>query len=139
MTQARQVADRLTEAFVAGDADALRDHYSEDALVVAPEGSFKGRDEIAAFFASWFTAFSDLAVDVSTKLDDGTTACDTWSIRATNSGPLEMPGGETLPATGRRLTVRGADVCTVEEGRITEHRMYYDQVEILGQLGLLAG
>jgi ketosteroid isomerase-like protein len=50
---------------------------------------------------------------------------------------MRMPTGETVSATGKRVTVRGADVCMVEGGLIVEHHIYYDQVELFGQLGLL--
>jgi hypothetical protein len=33
--------------------------------------------------------------------------------------------------------VRGCDVATVEGGLITSHRIYFDQMEFLGQLGLV--
>ncbi|MDQ4019216.1 MAG: ester cyclase, partial [Actinomycetota bacterium] len=52
-------------------------------------------------------------------------------------GPLQMPDGETIPATGKQIRVRGCDVATVENGRITSHRFYFDQMEFLSQLGLV--
>jgi hypothetical protein len=51
--------------------------------------------------------------------------------------PLPMPTGEAIPATGKQIRVRACDVATVEGGRLTSHRIYFDQMEFLGQLGLL--
>ena len=48
-----------------------------------------------------------------------------------------MPTGETIRATGKRVRVRSCDVITVESGVITSHRFYFDQMEFLGQLGLV--
>jgi hypothetical protein len=47
-----------------------------------------------------------------------------------------VPTGETLPATGKEVRIRATDAATVQNGRISEHRFYYDQMEFLGQLGL---
>jgi ketosteroid isomerase-like protein len=35
------------------------------------------------------------------------------------------------------MTMRGCDVITVRDGRITSHRVYYDQLAFLSQLGLV--
>jgi ketosteroid isomerase-like protein len=37
----------------------------------------------------------------------------------------------------RGLRVRICDIATVQNGVITNHRFYFDQVDLLGQLGLL--
>lgn len=138
MSEARQVTDRLTEAVINEDLDAVPSCYAPDAVVIAPEGTYKGRDQIVDFFTAWFEPFSELTVTVTTKAAWGNQALDEWSLSATNTGALAMPTGETVAATGKRVTVRGADICTVENGIIAEHHMYYDQLELLGQLGLVS-
>ena len=50
---------------------------------------------------------------------------------------MRMPSGETLPATGKTLRIRSCDVTTVKDGEITSHHFYFDQLEFLGQLGLM--
>ncbi len=137
MSESRMVADRVTESVIQEDLEAVTSCYSPDAVLIAPEGTFKGREQIAEFFAAWFDPFSELAVEATTKTEWDNTTLDEWTLRCTHTGPLAMPTGENVPATGKRITVRGADVCKVEAGLVTEHRMYYDQVEVLGQLGLL--
>jgi hypothetical protein len=64
-------------------------------------------------------------------------AIDEGYFIGANTGDLRMPGGESMPATGRQIQVRDCDVVVVEDGLIREHRFYYDQMEFLGQLGLL--
>jgi len=49
---------------------------------------------------------------------------------------METPEG-TIPATGKRLTLRGADAITVRDGLIRSHRVYYDQLGFMTQLGLV--
>ncbi len=47
-----------------------------------------------------------------------------------------MPDGQSIPPTGKNVRVRGCDAATVEDGLVTSHRFYFDQMELLGQLGL---
>lgn len=61
-----------------------------------------------------------------------------WSFGGTSTGSLELPDGQVLPATGTHVTQRGADVFTVADGPIREHRLYYDQVELIQQLTAVA-
>lgn len=137
MSDARAVADRMSEAVVNGDVEAIKRCYSPGAVLVAPEGTFKGRDQIGEYFQGWFGPFTELGLETHAKAAWDNRAFDEWSFSATNSGPLRTPSGEEVPATGARVTVRGADVCTVEGGLVVEHHIYYDQAEVLGQLGLI--
>jgi hypothetical protein len=71
------------------------------------------------------------------KHDAGNVAIDEGYLVGTHTGPLPTPSGETIPATGKQINVRSCDVATVEAGVVTQHRFYFDQMEFLGQLGLL--
>ncbi|TQJ58089.1 SnoaL-like polyketide cyclase [Arthrobacter sp. SLBN-83] len=58
-------------------------------------------------------------------------------VAGTNTGQLGLPTGGILPPTGKQVRVRSCDVARVEAGVITTHHAYFDQMELLGQLGLL--
>ena len=55
----------------------------------------------------------------------------------THTGDLMTPGGDVIPATGRSLKASYADVFEIDGDHITSERLYYDQVELLIQLGLM--
>jgi predicted ester cyclase len=69
--------------------------------------------------------------------ESGNTAIDEWTFMGTHEGPLRTPEGESIPPTGKQVRFRGSDFATVENGLIVEHRAYFDQMEMLAQLGLL--
>jgi predicted ester cyclase len=72
------------------------------------------------------------------KHESGDVAIDEGHFTGTNTGDIPGPGGESIPATGKQVRVRECDVVTVDDyGLIREHRFYFDQMELLGQLGLL--
>jgi hypothetical protein len=60
------------------------------------------------------------------------------TFRGTNTGPLQGPGGLT-PATSQAFTLEFCDVFGVHDGKVGTHRVYYDQLSFLSQLGLIPG
>jgi ketosteroid isomerase-like protein len=64
-------------------------------------------------------------------------AIDEGFVTGTHTAPLPMSSGESIPPTGKQIRVRDCDVATVEGGLVTSHNFYFDQMEFLGQLGLL--
>jgi predicted ester cyclase len=137
MGEAREVLDRITDAIVGGNPEAAAELYADDATAITPDqGELTGRDAIVAYMGQFIQAFPDGTWESLFKLEAGNTAIDEGWFVGTHTGPLETPDGETIPPTGKRIRVRECDVATVENGRITSHRFYFDQMEFLTQLGL---
>ncbi len=137
MAEARALMDRVTDAVMAGDLDELRACYADDATVVSPEtGEITGADAVVEYLRSFADAFPDASWEEIARHEAGDTAIDEGYFSGTHTGPLQMPSGETLAPTGKRVRLRECDVATVRSGRITSHRFYYDQMEFAEQLGL---
>jgi steroid delta-isomerase-like uncharacterized protein len=137
MAEAREVMDRVTDAVMRGDQEALKALYAPDAVAETPDqGTIRGRDAIAAYLAEFGAAFPDATWEpLHTHEVDGT-AIDEGYFIGTNTGPMTGPNGETIPATGKRVRARECDVATVENGVVTSHRFYFDMMDWLEQLGL---
>ncbi len=58
--------------------------------------------------------------------------CHEFVVTGTHLGDLP-----NLPATGRSVSVRGAAIEEVREGKISRHSDYYDMAAFLRQLGQL--
>ena len=84
-------------------------------------------------------AFPNAEMEIAASYESGDTAILEWVFAGTNTGPLPLPSGETFPATGKRVAVRGADVARVQGGALVSVHSYYDQVELMTQLGLMPG
>ncbi len=138
MGAARESIDRMTAAMVNHDVDALAAAYSEDAVAVTPdEGELKGSDEIVRYLGGLLSAFPDFTWEPLAEHESGDTSIDEGWFVGTNTGPLPLPDGSIMPATGRAVRVRGCDIATVDGGVIVRHHFYYDQMELLTQLGLV--
>jgi ketosteroid isomerase-like protein len=138
MGEAREAGDRMTAAATSKDFNALAACYSEDAVAITPDqGEVTGREAIREYFRQFLDSFTDTQYEYIAKHEAGNVAIDEGYFIGTNTGPLQMPSGESIPATGKQIRVRECDVSVVADGLVREHRFYFDQMEFLGQLGLL--
>lgn len=138
MGQAREAMDRLTTAVTARDKETQAACYAPEAVAVTPEeGELVGPEAISNYLSQFGESFPDISYEYAKKYEAGNVAIDVGFVVGTNTGPLPLPTGESLPPTGKTIRVRSCDIVTVEDGLITRHEFYFDQMEFLGQLGLL--
>ncbi|MEU9915077.1 ester cyclase [Streptomyces sp. NPDC051001] len=139
MGEAREVMDRLTEALTTHpDIKAVGELYAEDAVAYTPdEGEIHGRDNIVEYWRQMTDAVPDSTFETLHSYEAGDTAIDEGIFSGRNTGPIQLPTGESLPATQKDVRIRGVDIATVRDGRIVDYRLYFDEMEFLGQLGLL--
>ena len=130
---------RLNAAVNAHDLNPIGEMYADDAEFTWPGmPTFKGRQAVVAFYAQMFGAFPDVHVTLKRIVEQGDAVAVEYESTGTNGGPLPLPTGEMLPATNKHVGVRAASVGIVDSnGRIKTQREYFDQAEILTQLGLM--
>ncbi len=137
-TTLKDRVDRLNAAVNAHDLNPIGDMYAEDAELVWPGlGPTKGRNAIVGFYATLFGAFPDVHVTIKRIIEEGSAVAIEYTSEGTHSGPLPMPDGE-LPPTNRRMRIGASSIGTADrDGLIKTQREYFDQVEVLAQLGLM--
>ena len=138
MAEARDVMEQFTEAAVQNkDLEGAAKFFAEDVVVVTPDlGQLTGRERMRDYMQDFFTAFPDFKYETRRKYEDDDTAIDEGRYIGTNTGPLSGPSG-SIPATGKVVDMRACEVATVKDGLITHYEFYFDQMEMLTQLGLV--
>jgi len=106
-------------------------------MVTPDAGEIRGREQIIDYLKQLSDAFPDGRYEAAYAHESGDTAIDEGYFVGTHTAPLRTPTGEEIPATGKQVRARSCDVATVQNGLIASHRLYFDQMEFLGQLGLL--
>ena len=140
MGQAREVMDRLTEAVTThAGPQRIAELYAQDAVAFTPDaGEIHGRDDIVRYWQQMTEMIPDGSYEPLHSYEIGNTAIDEGFFTGRNTGPIQLPTGETMPPTQKEVRIRGVDFATVDEdGRIVDYRLYFDELEFLGQLGLL--
>ena len=131
---------KQTEAFYAKlDYTGLTSLYASDAILTDPTGRYEGREAIRAYFQAGDKPFSDVTIENSRMIEEGDTVVAEWTWRGTHTGPLPMPDGTELPATGRTIENPGVSIFTVRDGKIAVEHDFFDNAAMMSQLGLLPG
>lgn len=137
MADTKQVAAEALEAFNAHDEARMRATYADEVVFEAPgDARTEGVDATVAYAMAWLSAFPDAALTVRDEIYDGEWGVQRFTFDGTHEGTLSGPGGD-VPATNRRLSGRGVQLFRVRAGKIVEEHLYYDQVQVLTQLGLM--
>ncbi|HLV58732.1 MAG: ester cyclase [Micromonosporaceae bacterium] len=138
MGKAREVMDRLTRAAAQEhNVEAVKECYTDDALLVTPDaGELRGREKAADYWRPFIEAFPDMTFEPLRTFEAGDTAIDEGWVSGTHSGPMRLPDGHTIDPTGRRVKFRTVDLATVDNGKIKEHHMDFDQLDFMEQLGI---
>ena len=138
MSKNRQILDRYVEHYNAGDLDGVIDLYAEDSVQGMPDGVFEGKTAIHQRLAQELAAFTDIHHTVRSFVEQGDAFCDEWTFTGTHSAPFLLPDGSELPATGERVEIEGMEIVRVNaDGKIVLNTLYYDNLAVAVQLGLV--
>jgi predicted ester cyclase len=133
----------LLEAFRRTDArehDAFIAMMAPDVTGSLPgSGELHGREQFRAAMQPFWQGFSEYRHELTRVLEGGDVAMAEGTWHGVHDGPLISPDGQQLPATGRSVTLRFALVGTRAPGTdsIASVDVYFDQIDFLGQLGVL--
>lgn len=137
-TFARDLANKMLDAWNAHDTDALLGLMAED--VVYDDSSWpkrmRGHADVREFLESTWRAIPDLTFEFEQVLinDDASEVANYWRATATQKGRWDPPG---LDATGRRLSFEGTFLGELYDGKLRRIRVTHDVASIMRQLRIL--
>ena len=134
MPDARDVI--LKHIAAVNDRDSDADPWAADAEIVAPGGQASGRDGVIGFLGVFHEAFPDLHLELKQLITDGPDAAAEGTLTGTHDGVLHTPDGDVAP-TGRPVDLRWAAGYVTDGDTLKSEHLFFDQMEFLGQLGLL--
>jgi steroid delta-isomerase-like uncharacterized protein len=124
------------EAFNQRDFEAMTKEYAD--LITWTDHSqgrtFRTPQEFRDdFLPGWVRASADIRITDPSYLDAGRTVVCTFTVVGTQDGPLGP-----FPATGKPFALPLCELWHFDGGgRVVGGDLYYDQVTLLGQLGLM--
>jgi predicted ester cyclase len=137
MASAQEVGAKFVDAFNAHDEQRIRELTAENAAFEGPgDVRLEGRDATAGYAMSWLNAFEDARLEVHNEIVAGDWVVQEFAFVGTHTGTLQSPAGD-IPATHRQLRGRGTQILHVENGVVGDTRLYFDQVQVMTQLGLM--
>ena len=139
MSEAKEVLEQAIERWNDNDRDRWAELYHEDVVFEAPGGSrISGLEDLKVkYFDALLTAAPDRGSSDVVLISEGELVVEQARYTGTHTGTWRNPNGVEIPATGKALDFPFVGVFRVERGKISSIRLYYDQVEVLTQLGLM--
>jgi steroid delta-isomerase-like uncharacterized protein len=130
------VVTRWAKAWSTQDASLFLSLFAEDAHYrdVALDKMFQGREAIMTFFEGTFTTFPDFKMEVERCVVTGEVAAGEWIMSGTFLGESF---GE--PPTGKSFRVEGCCFMKLLDGRIVEHRDYWNPATFDRQVKVQSG
>jgi predicted ester cyclase len=143
-----RMVEAAFEAINDRDWDHLYGLHVDNTVMSSPDlpVPVRGRGAVQGRLQAWGEALPDLSWKRLRGFGQGDWVCVELLISGTHKGPLrhgidqatlaKLSDG-VVPPTGNRIELRGCVVYKVEEGEISETHIYYDQLELMKQLGLV--
>jgi steroid delta-isomerase-like uncharacterized protein len=131
-------ADRMLDdwavAWSVHDIDKLLSLFTDDCVYedVTLGAVNHGKAELKGFADRLFAAFPDFKIELASGFIAGNWAGAEWTMSGTQKGDLPQ-----IPATGKRISVRGSTICELREGKIKRNSDYWDMVTFLKQIGIM--
>jgi steroid delta-isomerase-like uncharacterized protein len=97
-------------------------------------GTIEGRENVEAYAKTVVDAFSDFEVEMQEMLAGGNLVMAESILSGTHDG--EFNG---IPPTHETVEIRDMAKFVVEDGKLQQERIYFDQHDFLSQLGLIDG
>lgn len=133
MSDPKQIYERHVAAFNDRDAEAFP--WSAELEFAVPGAQLQGPDEVLGFISAFWAAFPDARNEARRVIADGALVAAEGTLTGTHTGTLRTPQAE-LPPTGRSVRLPWSVMCEMRGDEMISEHLYFDQVELLTQLGL---
>ena len=131
---------KMVDALNRRDYQAFLALHDPDVTLTTGAGlTFKGPQSAARFGWAVLDAFPDARVTVGTVVSEGDWVCAEETMEGSHTEPLSDPTGQqpAVPPTGKKVAIKAAGIFRLKEGRVTDVRVYVDNLSLMAQLGLL--
>jgi steroid delta-isomerase-like uncharacterized protein len=137
MTHAKETADKFVQAFNAHNESAIRALHATHVKFEAPgDVRLEGSEAVTGYAMMWLKGFPDAKIIVGKEVVSEPWLVQEFTLQGTHTAPLKGPAG-MIPPTGKKVHSHAVTVARYENGQIVEARLYFDQTEVMTQLGLM--
>jgi len=111
--------------------DAFDKYFASDFVVHHADGD-QNYEQYKGLCKAYFTAFPDLHITTNDLIAEGNNVVKIWTAKCTQKA--EFMG---IPASGKRIEVKGIEMFRIEDGKIAELWISMDNLGMLQQLGVI--
>ena len=108
------------------------EYFTEDVTVVIPGDNIIGIEGTKNYYGNFLTGFSDAEFTFVDIFGQGDKLVKHWNFRGTHDGDFFG-----IPPTGKSLNLYGTTLILMEDGKIKQEQDFFDNLDMLTQLGLM--
>ncbi|HEU5097457.1 MAG TPA: ester cyclase [Roseiflexaceae bacterium] len=130
----KAIIRRMTEEFYNQGNVESAEHFFADSYVHHDPASphVRDRDGLKQMLRAFRAGCPDLHITIDQLLAEGDMVTKRWTFHTTHTGDLSG-----LPPTGKRITMSGLELFRLEDGKIVECWVGYDNLSLMQQLGVI--
>lgn len=137
-----ELMQTLDDAWNNQDWETYNNRHAENTAVSWPGQAdpTRGRHDHKAEAIEFFRTFPDNHIDnrpYKVLLAQGDWTCSIARFTGTMKGPMKGPDGKEIAPTGKAFEVEFCTVAHWQDGEIVEEKLFYDQVGLMRQIGLM--
>jgi steroid delta-isomerase-like uncharacterized protein len=127
-------ADVLNQAWNSHDSQKVLAFYSTQYIAEDVGQAFlaRGHAGVRLMLETYWQAFPDLEFTLTDSVIEASRVAIVWMAEGTHRGTFM-----NIPATGRRVAVKGVSVLDVQDGLIVRGQYIWDLAGMLRHMGLL--
>ena len=123
---------RWIEGFDKKNFALVEEMATPSAIFYFPGNDPMNRETLQGFFKVFSSAFPDHQHTVDEQIAEGDKVVTRFTIRGSHNGDLQG-----IAPTGKQVTIEGTIIDHMVGGKIQEHRVCYDQLGIMQQIGAI--
>ena len=128
---------RALRAAVERDRSTLQSVLADDVRAWTPALATGSLAELLDELDRRDESFSEIGLTIDPLDVGGDFAGAEWTVEMTHSGAIAVDSETTVEPTGLRVTLHGVTIAEFAGERICSLRQYWDEMEILEQLGVV--
>jgi predicted ester cyclase len=127
----------IVDMVLSNELHRTPEFFHEDYVGEVPGAAGITREQSQQWTQGFLDAFPDIKHEITRVVAQGDDVILMTIMTGTNTGPLPLPTGGTIPPTGRSLRTPTCYAYTLRDGKVIRAQAYMDGADLLGQLGLL--
>jgi steroid delta-isomerase-like uncharacterized protein len=116
-----------------GQLELLNDsNFANDVVFYMKPANVVGIDSAKAYYGQFLKGFSDIQFTMKNVFGQDDHLVKHWKFKGTHTG--EFFG---IPATGKSVDLDGATIVKMKDGKIASEQDFFDNMDLMTQLGLV--
>lgn len=107
--------------------------FDENVVIINSPENIKGIENFKNYYQNFLTGFSDINFDIINIFGQDNNIVKHWRFKGKHTGDFFG-----IPATGKNLDLEGVTLVKMKNGKILEEHDFMDNMEFMGQLGLIS-